>query len=219
MSFMSVAYIPAFLEDLSTFRRERSNGLTSPLPFFIQNFLISVPYIFLNVMLFSIITVFLCGFRDDATGFWRYVMWLFLDLLAAESLVILVTCIFPVFVVALAVTAFVNGLWMSVGGFLVSERVLNTFWYHTFYWINYQRYVFQGMMWDEFEGKRYQCEGDAVEGWRCMFKSDGEGWIEGTEVLKAVGYENKNVGLWVGVLVAIIVAMRGLAWVTLKLKK
>jgi hypothetical protein len=37
-------------------------------------------------------------------------MWLFLDLLAAEGLVVLVISIALIFVVALAVTAFVNGL-------------------------------------------------------------------------------------------------------------
>lgn len=36
-------------------------------------------------------------------------MWLFLDLLAAESLVVLVSSIFPIFVVALALIAFING--------------------------------------------------------------------------------------------------------------
>ncbi len=57
-----------------------------------------------------------------------FVLWLFLDLVAAESLVVLVSVIFPVFVLALAVTAFANGLWMCVDGFLVPMGVLNPFW-------------------------------------------------------------------------------------------
>lgn len=64
-------------------------------------------------------------------------MWLFLDLLAGESLVILVSSIFPNFVVALALTAFANGLWMSVGGFLVSPTILNPFWRYVFHYIDY----------------------------------------------------------------------------------
>lgn len=36
-------------------------------------------------------------------------MWLFLDLIAAESLVVLVSSLFPNFVVALALIAFANG--------------------------------------------------------------------------------------------------------------
>lgn len=64
-------------------------------------------------------------------------MWLFLDLLAAESLVVLVSSLFPNFVVALALTAFANGLWMSVGGFLVSPTILNPFWRYVFHYIDY----------------------------------------------------------------------------------
>ena len=65
-------------------------------------------------------------------------MWLFLDLVAAESLVVLVTSLFPNFVIALALVAFANGLWMSVGGFLVSPTILNPFWKYVFHYIDYQ---------------------------------------------------------------------------------
>jgi hypothetical protein len=65
-------------------------------------------------------------------------MWLFLDLLAAESLVVFVTSIFPNFVISLALVAFANGLWMSVGGFLVSPTILNPFWKYVFHYIDYQ---------------------------------------------------------------------------------
>lgn len=64
-------------------------------------------------------------------------MWLFLDLLAGESLVVLMSSLFPNFVIALALTAFANGLWMSVGGFLVSPKVLNVFWRYVFHYIDY----------------------------------------------------------------------------------
>ena len=65
-------------------------------------------------------------------------MWIFLDLVAAESLVVLVTAIFPNFVISLALVAFANGLWMSVGGFLVAPTILNPFWKYVFHYIDYQ---------------------------------------------------------------------------------
>lgn len=45
MSFMAVAYVPAFLEDRATFVKERANGLYGPTPFVIANFLIGLPYL------------------------------------------------------------------------------------------------------------------------------------------------------------------------------
>ena len=65
-------------------------------------------------------------------------MWLFLGLVAAESLVTLVSLLSPNFIVALALVAFANGVWMSVTGFLVTTKSLNVFWGYVFHYIDYQ---------------------------------------------------------------------------------
>ena len=150
MSFMAVAYIPSFLEDRALFMKERANGLYGPSSFLIANFVIGVPYLFLIAVFFSLVAYWLSNFQPTAQAFFTWVMWLFLDLLAAESLVVLVSSVVPVFVVALAATAFANGLWMCTGGFLVPPQTLNPFWRYVFHYIDYQSYVFQGMMVNEF---------------------------------------------------------------------
>ncbi|KAL8824614.1 MAG: hypothetical protein Q9191_004935 [Dirinaria sp. TL-2023a] len=147
MSFMAVAYVPAFLEDRATFIKERANGLYGASAFMISNFLIGIPYLFMISLIFSIITYFLINLRSGASGFFTWVMWLFLDLLAGESLVILMSSIFPNFVVSLALTAFANGLWMSVGGFLVSPTILNPFWKYVFHYIDYVSIVMDLCAW------------------------------------------------------------------------
>ncbi|KAI4160043.1 MAG: hypothetical protein LQ342_006079 [Letrouitia transgressa] len=45
MSFMAVAYVPAFLEDRATFIKERANGLYGATAFMLSNFLIGLPYL------------------------------------------------------------------------------------------------------------------------------------------------------------------------------
>ncbi len=45
MSFMAVAYVPAFLEDRAIFVKERANGLYGPTAFLVSNFLIGLPYL------------------------------------------------------------------------------------------------------------------------------------------------------------------------------
>ena len=102
---------------------------------------------------------------------------------------------------------------MSVGGFLVPEKVLNVFWFYTFYWVDYQRYVFQGLMWNEFAGREYHCENMGSSGaarYWCMYEAiEGKpGRFEGKTVLRSLGYEKEERRLWVGLLVAIIVVMR-----------
>lgn len=138
MSFMAVAYVPAFLEDRATFVKDRANGLYGATPFLLANFLIGLPYLFLISVIFSVIAYWLSNFTPSGTAFMTWIMWLFLDLLAAESLVVFVSSLFPIFVLSLAIVAFTNGLWMSVGGFLVTPTILNVFWKYVFHYIDYQ---------------------------------------------------------------------------------
>jgi hypothetical protein len=149
-----------------------------------------------------------------------FVMWLFLDLLAAESLVVLITNIAPIFVVALAAVAFANGLWMSVNGFMVPPHILNVFWKYVFHYIDYQAYVFQGMMVNEFGARIYSCDKTAT-GCHCSFQSalNSQCEIDGKDVLEQYGYNTNKVGLWVGIMLCIIVVYRLLGWVVLFLRR
>lgn len=206
MSFMAVAYIPSFLEDRSLFIKERANGLYGPLSFMIANFIIGIPFLFLITILFSVVSYWLTNFNPTGGSFWNWVLFLFLDLLAAESLVVLVSSAAPVFVIALAVTAFANGLWMSVGGFMVAPKDLNVFWRYWAHYSDYQSWVFQGMMVGEFKDRTYSCG----NGCRCMYSSplEQQCQVAGTAVLQQYGYGNDKRGMWVGILIAIVVAYR-----------
>jgi len=85
---------------------------------------LSVTFLLLTVLitiLFTVITYWLTDFKQTGAAFFTFVMWVFLDLVTAESLVVLLSSIIPNFVVSLALVAFANGLWMAVGGFLVRE--------------------------------------------------------------------------------------------------
>ncbi len=221
MSFMAVAYVPAFLEDLQTFRSERANGLVGPLSFVVANFVIGVPFLFVIALLFSVVTYWLTNFRADGSAFFMFVTWLFLDLLAAESLVVLVSSIFPVFVVALAVAAFANGLWMAVDGFLVPLSILNPFWKYVFHYIDYQAYVFQGMMVNEFKARNYDCAKAADGAFQCMYAGDlnSQGTIRGTDVLRVFNIETGLERQWLGIAVGIVFGYRVLAYLALRFRK
>ncbi|KAF2200293.1 ATP-binding cassette transporter-like protein [Delitschia confertaspora ATCC 74209] len=217
MSFMAVAYIPAFLEDRQLFVKERMNGLYGPTAFMVANFLIGLPYLFIISFLFSIIAYWLGNFRPNAEGFWMWVMWLFLDLVAAESLVVLLSCLLPMFVVALAATAFANGLWMSVNGFMVQPGTLNVFWRYVFHYIDYQAYVFQGMMVNEFGKRTYTCGTDC----HCMYPSalEPQCKVEGKAILQTYGFNTGSVDKYVGYMLLIILGYRLLGWLVMYLRK
>jgi hypothetical protein len=150
-------------------------------------------------------------------AFFTWIMWLFLDLVAAESLVVLISSIFPNFVVSLALTAFANGLWMSVGGFMVPPTILNAFYKYVFFYIDYQSYVFQGMMVNEFAHRTYACGSNC----QCMYQSElaSQCRIDGMAVLDQYGYKTGRTGEWVGILLGIVLGYRLLSWVALVLRK
>lgn len=221
MSFMAVAYVPAFLEDLSTFQQERANGLVGPLAFMTANFIIGLPFLFVITLLFSVVAYWLIDFRADASTFFMFVLWLFLDLVAAESLVVFVSSIFNVFVVALAITAFANGLWMCVDGFLVPMNILNVFWKYVFHYIDYQAYVFQGMMVNQFQHGEYDCAALSGGSYQCSYASalNAEGRFYGTDILRQFSIGTGMQGTWVGITIGIIAGYRILAYLTLVLRK
>ena len=81
-------------------------------------------------------------------------------------MVVLLTSIFPSFVISLALIAFSNGLWMSVDGFMVPPAILNVFYKYVFHFWDYQKYVFENMMVNEFSERVYTCA-TTVTGCQC----------------------------------------------------
>ncbi|KAH8890311.1 P-loop containing nucleoside triphosphate hydrolase protein [Thozetella sp. PMI_491] len=220
MSFMAVAYVPSFLEDRFQYTKERQNGLYGATELIVSNFLIGLPYLFLISLVFSSITYWLSNFQPTAQAFMTSVLWLFLDLLAAEGLVVFVTSLFPNFVISLALVAFANGLWMSVDGFMVTPKILNPFYKYVFHYWDYQKYVFENMMINEFSNRSYSCA-QTSSGCQCMFQTElaDECMIAGHGVLDQYNYRAGYMAKDVGIMISIIIGYRIAAWVVLKLHK
>lgn len=213
MSFMAVAYVPSFIEDRQQYVKEFHNGLYGAAELVISNFLIGVPYLFLIAVGFSSISYFLSNFQPTGVAFFTWVMWVFFDLLAAESLVVLMSSLFPNFVIALALVAFANGLWMCVNGFMVQPKVLNVFYKYVFSYWDYQKYVFEGMMVNEFRGRTYGCGSSC----QCLYQTElaDQCRIAGQGVLDQYGFETGHLGRNVGIMVGIIAGYRFAAWLAL----
>lgn len=206
MSFMAVAYIPSFLEDRASLVKDRANGLYGVTPFLISNTLIGLPFLAIIALSFALITYWLIDLNQSTQAFFRYFLFLFLDLLAAESLVVLVSSLFPIFVASLAITAFANGLFMSTGGFLVPPNILNPFYHYFFYQIDYQRFTFEALMTNEFTGRIFNCDSSCF----CMYNTSlaDKCQISGEGVLGYLGYGNVGLFKWGIILLSISLVMR-----------
>lgn len=215
MSFMAVTYVPAFLEDYRQFRLDRRNGLYDAGSFLLSNLTVGMPYLFLFSLGFSLLFYWLGNCRHSADAFFTWAMWLYLDLLAAEGVVILSVVLVPSFVGALVVTSLLNVVSFATAGTLVPPAKLNAFYKYGFYYWNYQGYVFRGMMVTQLDGETYTCGA----GCNCRYPSlPDQCHISGGTILDQYEVKTADQGRNVGIVVAIILGYRIAAWVVLKMR-
>jgi ABC-type multidrug transport system ATPase subunit len=124
LSFMSVAGIPAFLEERLVFLRETANGLYGVESYVLSNTLISIPFIFIITISFTLVSYFMMGLQNTASAFFGFVGYLFVALMIAEAQVVFVSVAIPIFVAALAIGAFSNGHLSSYRSMDGSSRLL-----------------------------------------------------------------------------------------------
>jgi len=218
---MSVAGIPAFLEERGVFIRERSNGLYGPGAYVLANTIAVVPFLFACTFLFSVISYWAIGLHPGARAFFRFTLYLFLAVMAAESQSVLVAAIIPIFVAALALASFINGFWMCVQGYFIKATSLPRFWYYWAHWIDFQTFAFQLLVRNDVKGLTFQCP--TVDGsCLCPFASSlvpAQCALVGDDIVKNLGYEGADDGLYVGILIIIILVYRVAMWVVLALRK
>ena len=85
LGFMSVAGIPAFLEERQVFVRERLNGLYGPGAYVLAGAIATLPYLFACTLLFAVLCYWSIGLHPGASEFFRFLGVLFLAVYTAES--------------------------------------------------------------------------------------------------------------------------------------
>ncbi|CAK5270888.1 unnamed protein product [Mycena citricolor] len=221
LAFMSVAGIPGFLEERAVYYRESKNGLYSTLPFVLSNTLVNIPFLFACAFLFTVICYWAIGLHSGAAAFFRFLGFLFLAIWAAESQVIIVASIIPIFVASLAIGAFINGFWMSVGGYFIKSRSLPRFWYYSFHFMDYQRYAFELLVNSDLRGLSFKCVTAGINGdCACAYPSSTPDTctVSGQDVLNYLEIGSIGYGKWAGILIAITVIYRIALYFTLKMR-
>ncbi|GHJ89438.1 hypothetical protein NliqN6_5840 [Naganishia liquefaciens] len=213
LAFMSVAGIPGFLEERANFRKESANGLYTALPFVLANSVVTLPFLVMCSTIFVLIMYWGIGLHPGAAAVFRYIGFLSLSIYVAESQVQLIAAFIPIFVAALAISAFLNGFWMSLSGFFLKAVNLPRFWYYSFHWMDYQTYAFELIANSDLRGLMFRCEASG-----CPYPSSiGPGMVSGYDVLDDLGIGGINYGAWCGILVGILVLYRVALWMALKL--
>ncbi|KAJ7477969.1 P-loop containing nucleoside triphosphate hydrolase protein [Mycena galericulata] len=210
LAFMSVAGIPGFLEERAVYYRETKNGLYSTLPFVFSNTLVNMPFLFVCTLLFALISYWAIGLHPGGVPFFRFLAFLYLAIVAAESQVQIIASLMPIFVAALAIGAFANGFWMSVGGYFIKARSLPRFWFYSFHYMDYQRYSFELLVNSDFRGLTFKCITNLNGSCVCAYPSSTPETctVSGADVLEYLEIGDISYGKWAAVVVGIILIYR-----------
>jgi len=221
LGFMSVAGIPSFLEERAVFMRERNNGLYGPGVYVIANSLVNIPFLFLCAVLFCVISYWAIGLHPGANEFFRFLSFLFIAIYIAEAQSVFVAAAIPIFVAALAIASFLNGLWMCVQGYFIRAVNLPRFWFYSFHWIDYQTFAFELLVKNDFTGLKFPCQ--VINGsCQCSYPSSlipGECAVSGQDVLQALNIAGFNIGLYSAILIIMAIVYRLLFYLVLVWRK
>lgn len=106
---------------------------------------------------------------------------------------------------------------------MVHGNNLNPFWRYAFHYIDYQAYVFQGMMVNEFARRTYSCAASTDDSTRCSCvyesPSSEECLVSGRQILQLYDIEVDRFAMRLAVVLAIITILRMLAWLVLRLRR
>ncbi|KAJ3510930.1 hypothetical protein NLJ89_g4395 [Agrocybe chaxingu] len=220
LAFMSVAGIPAFLEERSVYYRETKNGLYTTLPFVLSNTLVNIPFLFLCTLFFTVICYWAIGLHSGAVPFFRFLAFLFLSILAAESQALVVASLLPIFVAALAISAFLNGFWMSVGGYFMRARSLPRFWYYSFHFMDYQKYAFELLTNSDLRGLTFKCSTIVNDQCICAYPTSTPAscTVSGADVLDYLDIGGISYGRWAAILTCVTVIYRIALYFALKVR-
>ncbi|ETK71039.1 hypothetical protein F441_22154 [Phytophthora nicotianae CJ01A1] len=165
--FMSVAALPALLEQRAVLEREIRSHSLHLASYTTANLLGALPGIAFISLLASIIVVYFARVHS----FWSFLLNLTLSLVTSESMMHLLGAAVPHYIMGIALGAGLFGMFMLCEGFMVPFAAIPTYWKWGYY-LAFHTYSFESFMFEHFS------QVDTQEAW---------------DLLKSYGMENVNV--------------------------
>ncbi|KAF8877438.1 P-loop containing nucleoside triphosphate hydrolase protein [Infundibulicybe gibba] len=143
------------------------------------------------------------GLHPGGDAFFRFLGFLFLAILTAESQILVVAALLPIFIAALVVGAGMNGLWHQ-------SAIPPRFWFYSFHYIDYQRYAFELLANSDFRGLTFKCNTIINGACACAYPTSTPETctVSGADVLKYLDIGSISYGKWAAILFSINIIYR-----------
>ncbi|KAH6836491.1 pleiotropic drug resistance 12 [Perilla frutescens var. hirtella] len=136
---------PVVAIERTVFYRERAAGMYSALPYAFSQFLIEIPYVFVQSLVYGLIVYSMMGFDWTAEKFFWFLFFFFFTLLYFVLYGMMTVAITPNHNVAAIISSFFYGLWSLFAGFII-PRPRIPIWWRWYYWATPLSYTLYGMV-------------------------------------------------------------------------
>ncbi|KAL3618516.1 ATP-binding cassette sub- G member 3 [Castilleja foliolosa] len=155
-SLLSIAGVPAQLNEIKIYSCEEANQHSGTLVFLIGQLLSSIPFLLLLSVSSSLVFYFLVGLRDEFSLLMYFVLNFFMCLLVNEGLVMLVASICGnIFWSILFLLTIHMVMMLSAGYFRIRSALPRPVWMYPVSYITFHTYSIQGLLENEFIGTSY----------------------------------------------------------------
>ncbi|KAL8521837.1 hypothetical protein ACS0TY_012121 [Phlomoides rotata] len=180
---------PVVAIERTVFYRERAAGMYSALPYAFSQFLIELPYVFVQSLMYGLIVYSMMGFEWSVEKFLWFLYFLYFSLMYFVIYGMMTVAVTPNHNVAAIISSFFYGLWNLFSGFII-PRPRIPIWWRWYYWANPMAYSLYGFIVTQFGDNN-----DLLEGSTQTVK----------EFLKDYfGFEKNMIGMIAGILIGFV---------------
>ncbi|KAL1552517.1 transcription factor [Salvia divinorum] len=152
---------PVVAIERTVFYRERAAGMYSALPYAFSQFLIEIPYVFVQSLIYGLIVYSMMGFDWTAEKFFWFLFFFFMSLLNFVLYGMMTVAVTPNHNVASIISSFFYGIWNLFSGFVI-PRPRIPIWVRWYYWATPMAYTLYGMIVTQFGEIEDVMEGQGV---------------------------------------------------------
>ncbi|KZV31666.1 pleiotropic drug resistance protein 1-like [Dorcoceras hygrometricum] len=149
---------PVVAVERTVFYREKAAGMYSALPYAFSQFLIEIPYVFVQSLVYSLIVYSMMKFDWTVEKFFWFFYFMFFSLLYFVLYGMMAVAVTPNHNIAAVVSSFFYGIWNVFSGFIV-PRPRIPIWWRWYYWLTPVAYTLYGFIVSQFGQVQDKLEG------------------------------------------------------------
>ncbi|XP_051151375.1 pleiotropic drug resistance protein 1-like [Andrographis paniculata] len=180
---------PVVAIERTVFYREKAAGMYSPLPYAFSQFLIEIPYIFSQSVVYGTIVYAMMGFDWTAQKFFWFIFFTFFSLLYFVLYGMMTVAVTPNQYISSIISSFFYAIWNLFSGFVVPRPSI-PIWWRWYYWVNPMAYSLYGLIITQY--------GDIQD------LMDGTGETVEQFLNRYLGFKNSMTGMVAGVLLGFV---------------